>query len=136
MKLVLAAFLFLIFNGCATKQEEPKTESAVVTNTTDKNKELIRRVYTDMANKRNYALIDSFFAPNIFDHGALPGQEQGREGFKKAVTEFLNMFSQLEIKSGRDHCRRRYGCHTGNMECNDGFQQQNTDRRDDPYLPY
>jgi len=71
MKLVLAASLFLILNACASKQEEPKSEAAVATNTTEKNKDLIQRVYSDMANKRNYALIDSFFAPNMFDHGAL-----------------------------------------------------------------
>ena len=97
MRLILASSPFLIINACSS-EEEPKTETVVATNTTEKNKQLIQRVYADVANKRNYALIDSFFAPNIFDHGALPGQQQGREGFKKAVAEFLNMFSQLEIK--------------------------------------
>jgi len=51
-----------------------------------------------MASKQNYSLIDSFFAVNIFDHGALEGQEQGLAGFKKAVSEFLGMFSKVEIK--------------------------------------
>jgi len=98
MKLIPAAFLVLIFNACTSNQEQTNIATTASTSTTEKNKELIKRVYTDMANKRNYALIDSFFAPNIFDHGALEGQQQGREGFKKAVTEFLGMFSQLEIK--------------------------------------
>ena len=98
MKLVLAAFLFLIFSACTPKQEQTDTATAVITSTTEKNKELIKLVYTEIVNKRNYALIDSFFAPNIFDHGAFEGQQQGRVGFKKAVTDFLAMFSQLEIK--------------------------------------
>jgi predicted SnoaL-like aldol condensation-catalyzing enzyme len=98
MKLILVAFLFLIFSACSSNQEQTKGEINVATSTTEKNKELIKRVYSDMANKRNYDLIDSFFAPNIFDHGALPGQEQGRVGFKKAVTEFFGMFSSMEIK--------------------------------------
>jgi len=98
MKLILAAWLFLIFNACTPKQEQANTEIAATDNTKEKNKELIRNVYTEMVNKRNYKLIDSFFALDIVDHGALEGQEQGREGFKKAVTEFLNMFSQLEVK--------------------------------------
>ncbi len=98
MKLVLAASLFVIFNACNPKQEQTNITTAVTINTTEKNKQLIKLVYIEMANKRNYALIDSFFAPNIFDHGALEGQKQGREGFKKAVMEFLGMFSQLEIK--------------------------------------
>ena len=89
---------FYFFIAVFSEEKEPKSETNVVTNTTEKNKEIIKRVYTDMVNKRNYALIDSFFAPNIFDHGALPGQEQGRAGFKKAVTEFLDLFSSMEIK--------------------------------------
>lgn len=28
----------------------------------------------------------------------MEGQQQGREGFKKAVTEFLGKFSKLEVK--------------------------------------
>ena len=67
-------------------------------NNTEKNRELVKRVYTEIVNQRNYTLMDSFFAPNIFDHGAFEGQQQGREGFKKAVTEFLGMFSKLELK--------------------------------------
>ena len=98
MKLALAAVAFFIVNACTPKQEKTSAATAADNNTAERNKELIRRVYSDMANKRNYALIDSFFAPNIVDHSALEGQQQGREGFKKAVTEFLGMFSQMEIK--------------------------------------
>jgi predicted SnoaL-like aldol condensation-catalyzing enzyme len=97
MKLKLAAFLFFIFEACTPKQEQANTAITPVDSTAEKNKELVKRVYAEMANKQNYTLIDSFFAPNIFDHGALEGQQQGREGFKKAVTEFLGMFSQVEI---------------------------------------
>lgn len=98
MKPILVAFLFFIFSACTPKQEQTYVEAATAASgTTEKNKELIKRVYTEMANKQNYALIDSFCAPNIFDHGALEGQQQGREGFKKAVTEFLGMFSKVEI---------------------------------------
>ncbi len=98
MKLILVAFLFLIFSACSTNQEQAKGETNVATGTIEKNKELIKRVFADVANKRNYALIDSIFAPNIFDHNAFPGQEQGRVGFKNAVTEFFDTFSSMEIK--------------------------------------
>lgn len=91
MKPILAASLILLFNACTNKQQQ-------TTSTSEKNKELVKRVYTELVSKQNYALIDSFFAPSIFDHGALEGQQQGREGFKKAVTEFLGMFSQIEVK--------------------------------------
>ncbi|MEJ8843893.1 ester cyclase [Lacibacter sp. H375] len=100
MKLLIAACL-LFLNACAPKNDAAETNQTTTTNTIDtetqKNKELIKRVYVDMANKQNYALIDSFFAPGIFDHGALEGQQQGLAGFKKAVTEFLGMFSKVEI---------------------------------------
>jgi len=100
MKPIFAVLLLFMFSTCAPKQEQTNTATAAVTtiNTTEKNKELIKFLYAELVNKRNYNLIDSFFSPNIFDHGALEGQQQGREGFKKAVTEFLNMFSQMEIK--------------------------------------
>jgi predicted SnoaL-like aldol condensation-catalyzing enzyme len=81
-----------------SKQEQTNAAAAVTTSTERKNKEMIRLVYTELVNKRNYALIDSFFAPNTFDHSAWEGQQQGREGLKKAVTELLGMFSQVEIK--------------------------------------
>jgi len=98
MKLLFAVFLFILFNGCTPKQEQTNTTIVAATNITEKNKELVKTVYTQMVNKKNFTLIDSFFAPNIFDHGASEGQQQGREGFKKAVIEFLGMFSKLEVK--------------------------------------
>jgi predicted SnoaL-like aldol condensation-catalyzing enzyme len=97
MKFLFAIFLFAGLNACTSNQKKTETPGSATT-ITEKNKELVKRVYAEMANKQNYALIDSFFAPDIFDHGAFEGQEQGLEGFKKAVTEFLGMFSKVEIQ--------------------------------------
>jgi len=99
MKTMLVALLFSIISACTPKQEQTSAATAVTSSTTEKNKELVKKVYTEMVNKRNYGLIDSLYATNIFDHSAFEGQEQGREGFKKAVTEFLGMFSTLEIST-------------------------------------
>jgi predicted SnoaL-like aldol condensation-catalyzing enzyme len=98
MKLILIAFLLILFGACTPKQEQTKMTTTAATSTTEKNKELIKTVFTEMAGKQNYVLIDTFFAPDIYNHGASEGQQQGREGFKKAVAEFLGMFSQVEIK--------------------------------------
>ena len=98
MKLILAAFLLILFNACTPKKEQTISGVPDPSVASEKNKELVRLVYYEMANKKNYTLIDSFFATNIFDHGAFEGQEQGLQGFKKAVTGFLSMFSQVEIK--------------------------------------
>jgi predicted SnoaL-like aldol condensation-catalyzing enzyme len=98
MKLILIAFLLILFGACTLKQEQINITTTAATSTTEKNKELIKAVFTEMAGKQNYVLIDTFFAPDIYNHGASEGQQQGRPGFKKAVTEFLGMFSQVEIK--------------------------------------
>jgi hypothetical protein len=39
----------------------------------------VKQVYSEMVIKKNFTLIDSFFAPNIFDHGAFAwsATEQG-----------------------------------------------------------
>ena len=98
MKLLLAAFLLILFGACTPKKEQTNTTTTEVASTTEKNKELMRRAFSEVINKKNYPLIDSFFATSIFDHGAFEGQQQGLQGFKKAVTEFLGMFSQVEVK--------------------------------------
>ena len=98
MKLIIALFLLILCSTCTPKQEQTNSTTAATNGTSEKNKELIKLVFSEVAAKRNYNLIDSFFAPDIFDHGAFEGQQQGRDGFKKAVTEFLSMFSRLEIK--------------------------------------
>ena len=97
MKLIIAVLIIIIMSACQSGQNQTNTATNDVTGTAEKNKELVKRVYTEMANKQNYALIDSFFATNIYDHGALPGQEQNLAGFKKAVIDFLGMFSYVEI---------------------------------------
>lgn len=100
MRLIPVFILLFLFNNCTSRKEAPKdSAAATAVSVSEKNKELVRRVYYDMAAKQNYALLDSFCAENIFDHGAAQGQAQGLAGFKKAVTEFLGMFSAIEIIS-------------------------------------
>ena len=98
MKLLLAAFLIILFNACGPRQKQTNTATTEVVNASEKNKEMLRRAFSEVINLKNYALIDIFFAENIFDHGAFEGQQQGLQGFKKAVIEFLSTFSQVEVK--------------------------------------
>ena len=63
MKFLLAAFLFILVNACTPKQEQTNLTAVAVVSTSEKNKELVKAVYTEMANRKNYALIDSFFSP-------------------------------------------------------------------------
>ena len=83
MKFLLAAFFFILFNACTPRQEQTNTTTVAAASATEKNKELVKAFYVEMVNKKNYALIDSFFAPNIIDHGALPGQQQAGRVLKK-----------------------------------------------------
>jgi predicted SnoaL-like aldol condensation-catalyzing enzyme len=98
MRLILIAFLLSPCGACTSKQVQSNVTTVAATSTTKYNKELIKTVFTEMAGKQNYVLIDTFFSPDIYNHGAPEGQLQGREGFRKTVTEFLGMFSRVEIK--------------------------------------
>ena len=100
MKFLFAAMLFILFNACTPKKENTSTLVPMDNTTQEKNKDLIRFGFAEVVGKQQYDLIDSLFAPNIFDHGAFEGQEQGLAGFKKAVSEFLGTFSKIDIKIG------------------------------------
>ena len=63
----------------------------------EKNKSIIKSVYTEVINKRNVAVIDEFFDKKTVDHGAWEGQAPGIEGLKKSVNEFLAMFPDLHV---------------------------------------
>ena len=99
MKFIRTTSLVLFFIACSSKKEQTNSGASDQPDAREINKTLIKRVYADLVNKRNYPLIDSFYASNIIDHNAFENQQQGREGFKKAVTEFLGMFSTLEIST-------------------------------------
>lgn len=96
MKLIVILILLTLVSGCTSETKQDQTAVAGIS-TEEKNKEMIKRAFNDLVAKKNYALIDSFFSPDIFDHGAFEGQQQGREGFTKIVKEFIGSFSQIEI---------------------------------------
>ena len=96
MKYILFVLLLLGFNSCNSKQKQ-NNASVGTRSTAENNKKLIKRVYDEIVIKQNYSFIDSFYANNIFDHGAFEGQEQSFAGFKKAVSEFLGLFSRVSI---------------------------------------
>ena len=93
MKVLFIATLVIIFCSCKSNLDQASGIAE-----TEKNKELVKRVYSEMVSKQNMSLIDSFYADNIFDHAAFEGQQQGLAGFKKAVTELSAIFSHIEIK--------------------------------------
>src|SRR5579872_541584 len=64
---------------------------------TEDNKALVRRFYTEVLEKRNPALVDELFATTYVYHypDMPPDLPSGLEGFKKFVTLFLSGFSNL-----------------------------------------
>ncbi len=50
-----------------------------------------------MINKRNLAAFDQYFDPKVIDHAVWENQAPGVEGLKKAVSELLAGFSELNI---------------------------------------
>lgn len=69
IKFIISVCLLFIFNSCTPRKEKPgSSTSATIAGPAEKNNELVRRIYYDMAAKQNFTLIDSFFAANIFDH--------------------------------------------------------------------
>lgn len=64
---------------------------------TEDNKALVRRFYTEVLEKRDPSLVDKLFATNYVYHypDMPPDLPPGLEGFKKFVTMFLSGFSNL-----------------------------------------
>jgi steroid delta-isomerase-like uncharacterized protein len=61
------------------------------------NKELVRRVYDEVINGGNVALIDELFAADFVDHEEFPGLEGGREGVKQFFTMMRTAFPDLRM---------------------------------------
>jgi len=63
----------------------------------EENKALIRRVFEEVLNQRNVAVIDEAFAPDSVDHSAWEGQAPGPAGVKEAVSGVLDLFPDLRV---------------------------------------
>ena len=65
----------------------------------DANKELVRRYYEEILNRRDTSHIDEIFASNYTYHitGTPPRLPQGLEGFKQFVNEFLSGYTNLQF---------------------------------------
>jgi predicted SnoaL-like aldol condensation-catalyzing enzyme len=97
MKFSIITLLLIILIACNSETKQVVTANLSASNMAEKNRALIRKVYSEMVNKHQMNLLDSFFSPDIVDHSALKGQQQGREGFKKAVAAFLSLFAKVEV---------------------------------------
>ena len=64
---------------------------------TEENKAIVRRIWEEILNKGNLALVDELVAPNYIGH--FPGMEdiKGPEGLKQLFTMYLTAFPDLRL---------------------------------------
>src|ERR1041384_1844103 len=60
------------------------------------NKEVIARLFAEVMNKRNFALIDELIAPDFVNRG-IPNSRPGADGFKDVINQFLTGFPDMKI---------------------------------------
>ncbi len=63
----------------------------------EENKEVIRRFFEEVWNKKNLAAIDELVAADQVDHELPPGLPPGREGAKAFISMYLGAFPDLEM---------------------------------------
>ncbi|MGZ5190757.1 MAG: ester cyclase [Flavisolibacter sp.] len=98
MKMLLISLALVAgFVMCNSKSQQ-------VNNTVDgdkavqeKNKNIIKSVFTELINKRNTIAIYELYDQKMVDHGAWEDQAPGIEGFRKAVKDFIEMFPDLQV---------------------------------------
>jgi steroid delta-isomerase-like uncharacterized protein len=61
----------------------------------EENKAVVRRFVEEVFNQGNLAAVDQFLAAEYRDANALPGQEPGREGAKRAFALYQEVFPDL-----------------------------------------
>jgi steroid delta-isomerase-like uncharacterized protein len=62
----------------------------------EENKAVVRRFVEEVFNQGNLAAVDRFLAAEYRDANALPGQEPGREGAKRAFSLYQEVFPDLQ----------------------------------------
>src|SRR5512140_1139924 len=60
---------------------------------TEENKAIVRRLLVEGFGKGMLGLIDELVAPDVINHGALPGvPDKGREGYRQTMQTYLETF--------------------------------------------
>src|SRR5687768_15587418 len=93
LRLFLATSFFL-FTLFAINAQTSKPQ----TNLNSANKELIKKIYDEVINKKNLAVTDKYFAEDAIDHSAWPDQAPGREGLKAAIKGLFDMFPDVKVE--------------------------------------
>jgi steroid delta-isomerase-like uncharacterized protein len=63
----------------------------------EQNKKIIRCLFEEGMNQRNFSLMNECIADNYVNHD-MPGGEPGPEGFRKVIENFVNGFPDMRIR--------------------------------------
>src|SRR5690349_18274546 len=65
--------------------------------TTDQNKKVIERLFSEGMNGRKFNVVDEVIASSFVNHG-MPGSKTGPSGFRGILQQFLDAFPDMNIK--------------------------------------
>src|SRR5204863_4109707 len=65
---------------------------------TEQNKATVRRIYDELVNEENKAVIDEVFAADAIIHDPFMGTIQGAEGFKQLLSVFDTAFPHHRVE--------------------------------------
>ena len=98
MKFIIIDGVFLCsFTMCDAKVENVTHKTIDDKAVPEKNKSIIKSVFTKLINKRNVVAIDEFYDQKMVGHNAWVGQVPGLVRFRKVVKEFIKKFPDLQI---------------------------------------
>ena len=66
---------------------------------TSESRDIARRFTEECWDKSNVEVLDELMAPEFTDHDPAPGQEQGREGYKRLTAMYFNAFSEFRVQN-------------------------------------
>src|SRR5881396_3714992 len=63
---------------------------------TEENKQLVKKLFSEVMNDRKLSLIDQYISPAYVNHG-IPNAKTGGAGFREIMQQFLDGFPDMKI---------------------------------------
>ena len=98
---VFLTFFMIVFFAnlfsAAAQKETVKVEKTGNQNRTQKNKEIILKVFQEVINRQNLSFFDEVYLPNVVDHSAFPDQAPGLKGLKESIKGMFEIWTDLKV---------------------------------------
>ncbi|MFQ5859851.1 MAG: ester cyclase, partial [Anaerolineae bacterium] len=96
-RLVTAVVILLVTLILGACQPATPTPAPTPVPVTEENKAVVRRLYDELWNQGNLAIVDELVAADFVDHNPDPGQPPGPEGWKQSATVSRAGFPDLQV---------------------------------------